>query len=71
MESFEAFFTKVGIIGNGLIGSAVFNDQYMFSQQGVDSSGISSSRYEEFDKDNPTGGSFIPNFLFDFSTGSG
>jgi hypothetical protein len=71
MESFEAFFTKVGIIGNGLIGSAVFNDQYMFSQQGVDSSGIPSSNYKEFNKDNPTEGNFTPNLLFDLSDGSG
>lgn len=33
-DSFEAIFAKIGIIKNGLIGSAVFNGDWMFSQQG-------------------------------------
>nr|DAI45515.1 MAG TPA: hypothetical protein [Bacteriophage sp.] len=32
MEHFEALFAEVGVIANGLIGSAVFNGDYMFSQ---------------------------------------
>lgn len=34
-DSFEAFYTKIGIIANGLIGSAVFNGDYMFSMTGL------------------------------------
>ena len=34
-ESFQALFANVGIIANGLIGSAVFNNEFMFSQQGA------------------------------------
>lgn len=35
-ESFKALYTSIGIIENGLVGSAVFNNEFMFSQQGVD-----------------------------------
>lgn len=35
-ESFEAIYSKVGIIANGLVGSAVFNNDFMFSQMGID-----------------------------------
>lgn len=34
-DSFEAVYAKIGIIANGLIGSAVFNGDYMFSMIGV------------------------------------
>ena len=33
-ESFKAIYASVGIIANGMIGSAVFNNEFMFSQQG-------------------------------------
>lgn len=83
LEAFEALYTKVGIIGNGLIGSAVFNDVYMFSQQGVDENGDVSTHYENFNKDSigtpiestdptkPGVRTFIPNMLFNFETGTG
>lgn len=83
LEAFEALYTKVGIIGNGLIGSAVFNDVYMFSQQGVDENGDVSTYYENFNKDSigtpiestdptkPGVRTFIPNMLFNFGTGAG
>lgn len=35
MESFEALYTKVGIIANGTVGDAVFNNEFMFSQGGI------------------------------------
>ncbi len=38
-ESFEALYTSIGIIANGLVGSAVFNNEFMFSQQGIDQDG--------------------------------
>lgn len=83
LEAFEALYTKVGIIGNGLIGSAVFNDVYMFSQQGVDENGDVSTHYENFNKDSigtpiestdptkPGVRTFIPNILFNLGTGAG
>lgn len=71
LDAFEALYTKIGIIANGLIGSAVFNGNYMFSQQGIDASGQISTQYQNFDPEIPTGGEFIPNILFDFRTGAG
>lgn len=71
LESFEAIYAKVGIIANGLVGSVVFNDQYMFSQQGVNSTGGTSSDFENFDPDVPIGGEFTPNILFDMQKGTG
>jgi hypothetical protein len=63
-DSFEAIYAKIGIIANGLIGSAVFNGDYMFSQQGVDASGIATSSYEKFGTDD-----FTPNYQVNFATG--
>lgn len=71
LDAFEALYTKIGIIANGLIGSAVFNGNYMFSQQGIDASGQTSTQYQNFDPGIPTGGEFTPNILFDFRTGAG
>ena len=69
LEAFEAVFAKVGIIANGLIGSAVFNNEFMFSQQGVDSEGRTSTKYELFDPETPIGGLFTPNILINMETG--
>ena len=71
LDAFEALYTKIGIIANGLIGSAVFNGNYMFSQQGIDASEQTSTQYQNFDPEIPTGGEFTPNMLFDFRTGAG
>ena len=71
LDAFEAIYAKVGIIANGLIGSAVFNGDYMFSQQGIDSSGQASTQYQNFNPETPTGGAFTPNILFNFRTGAG
>ena len=71
LDAFEALYTKIGIIANGLIGSAVFNGNYMFSQQGIDSSGQVSTQYQNFNPETPTGGVFTPNILFNFRTGAG
>lgn len=70
-KGFEAVYQKIGIMANGLIGSAVFNDQWMFSQQGIDADGDESTHFEYFNKDNPYNGDFIPNILFNFATGEG
>lgn len=63
-EGYEAIYTKIGIIANGLIGSAVFNGNYMFSQQGVDANGVMTTAYENFGTDN-----FTPNYQVNFATG--
>lgn len=72
-EQFEAVYAKVGIIANGLIGSAVFNGDYMFSQQGYTTltGTIVSTDYENFNPNNPfgEGNSFYPNVCFNFNTG--
>ena len=79
LDGFEALYTKVGIIANGLIGSAVFNGDYMFSQQGVDQNGTESDKYERFLQNYATGGTLVkpydkmaafkPNFCINFRTG--
>lgn len=79
---FDAIYTKVGIVSNGLIGSAVFNGDYMFSQQGllyIDGITVFSEDYESFDisvVDDIFDGkevvsAFVPNILFDLKTGRG
>jgi hypothetical protein len=66
-DGFEAIYTKIGIIANGLIGSAVFNGDYMFSQQG----GGTTGNFEDFNPDDPLNNSnkFIPNICINFNTG--
>lgn len=63
-EGYEAIYTKIGIIANGLIGSAVFNGNYMFSQQGIDANGVMTTAYKNFGTDN-----FTPNYQVNFATG--
>ena len=72
-EAFEAVYTKVGIIANGLIGSAVFNGDYMFSQQGINPSNnnIATTDYQNFNSSHIYDGTFTPNFLVNFATGAG
>ena len=71
-DGFNAVFAKVGIITNGLIGSAVFNGDWMFSQQGIDASGSFSIDYKNFDASNPflSTNSFRPNIAINFRTGA-
>lgn len=77
-EAFDAVYTKVGIIANGLIGEAVFNGDYAFSQKGIDRQGNESSDYQEFCHtpgdiyvNNPYDPTciFRPNWCVNFSTG--
>ena len=68
-DGFNAVYAKIGIIANGLIGSAVFNGDWMFSQQGLNSTGGTSSSYESFDGD-PINGVFRPNIAINFKTGA-
>lgn len=72
-EGYEAIHTKIAIIANGLIGSAVFNGNYMFSQQGVDANGLKTTAYENFNPNNPgaplNGKTFVPATLLDLKEG--
>lgn len=70
-DAFEAIYAKIGIIANGLIGSVVFNGDYMFSQNGITPGGIDSTSYELFDPTDPSGGVFIPNICLNFKKGEG
>ena len=67
-DGFNAIFAKIGIIANGLIGSAVFNGDWMFSQQGLDANNTFSQDYQNFNGD-PLNGTFRPNFAVNFRTG--
>nr|DAU07128.1 MAG TPA: hypothetical protein [Caudoviricetes sp.] len=58
MEKFEAVYAKLLIADNGTLGKFVFNGNYMFSQQGKDKSGNSSSDYENFNPNRPDSGDF-------------
>lgn len=69
MEKFEAVYAKLLIADNGTLGKFVFNGNYMFSQQGKDKSGNSSSDYENFNPDRPDSGDFQPNLYIDGLTG--
>lgn len=77
----DAVFAKVGVISNGLIGSAVFNGDYMFSQQGISSAnnidnegankGFGGFNPSECEGDNFDGlTTFKPNLLFNYKTGA-
>lgn len=52
-----------------LFSSAVFNGEYMFSQQGIDADGNESYEYEKFNPNNPQSSDFMPNLAFNFKTG--
>ena len=55
IEAFDAMYAEIGILGNALVGSAVFNGDYMFSQQGYmlkisdDMIRVDTTHYENFD----------------------
>lgn len=70
-DAFEAIYAKIGIIANGLIGSAVFNGDFMFSQQGINSSGGINTNYENFNYSDPfnPNNNFRPNICINFKTG--
>lgn len=65
-EAFKAIYVELLMARLGLIGKAVFFDEYMFSQHGKDSAGNPSTNYQGF-----ADGSFIPSILFNFMTGAG
>jgi hypothetical protein len=69
MEQFDAVYAKILIADNGTLGKFVFKGDYMFSQQGVNSSGSSTNAYENFNPSSPDSGSFSPNFYINGETG--
>lgn len=66
---FDNVFAKIALISNALIGSAVFNGDYMFSQSGTDNQGQPSTDYQNFNPSDPENGQFIPNFYVNLLTG--
>ena len=64
-DMLEAVYTKLLMTPNALLGSFVFNGDYMFSQYGKTQSGNSTNHYEEFGTDK-----FLPNFQLNGKTGS-
>ena len=71
MEAYDAIYANIGVIANGLIGSAVFNGNYMFSQQGITASGATTSAYENFNTSDPynSSNSFRPNLCLNLVSG--
>lgn len=73
MESFDAIYANIGVFGTTLVGSAVFWDEWVYSQQGTDVQGDASTAFERFDPTTPMGpdAEFTPNIAFNFKTGDG
>ena len=74
-DAFEAIYAKIGIIANGLIGSSVFNGDWMFSQYGINYTGTQTTAYENF---NPSwitltkftsSVKFVPKYAVNLKTG--
>ena len=57
---------KIRFNGMSFLGSAIFDGNYMFSQNGINESGMPDDNYQDFGTDG-----FIPNILLDFKTGKG
>lgn len=70
-EQFEAIYADIGMFRSALVGSAVFNGYYMFSQNGIDANGNLSNDYENFDKNDPYGdnATFKPAFCVNLKSG--
>lgn len=65
-ENFKAIYVELLMARLGLIGKAVFYDEFMFSQHGTDASGNPSTNYQGF-----ANGTFTPNILLNFMSGAG
>ena len=63
-QNWAILFTNAVIAKFGLVGAAVFINQYMISQYGIDSNGDPSNDYRDFG-----GIDFIPNIMLDFLSG--
>lgn len=73
IEGFDAVFTKILIASNGLVGSAVFNGDYLFSQTGYNptNNNAITTEYQNFNHDDVynTTNTFIPNICLNLRTG--
>lgn len=75
-DTLEAIYAKIAVVPNALIGSAVYNGDYMFSQQGTGSStNYADFKTTEAELWEQTGSidklqTFKPNILINFKTGS-
>lgn len=70
-DKFKVIFTDVLFSAFAKLGAAIFDDNYMFSQYGLDANDKDSKDYTSFDGD-PTahiGNRFAPNFCINFLTG--
>ena len=70
-NSFDAIYSNIGVFGQALVGSAVFYEEFIFSQQGIDGSGDVNYDYQNFDSSHIYDGNFCPNFLVNCATGEG
>lgn len=71
MQSFDAIYANIGVFGNALVGSAVFNGDYMFSQLGINKNDGASSSYQYFNASDPfnENNTFRPNWCVNLRTG--
>lgn len=68
-ENYKAVFVEILFAKFAMLGSAVFYEDFMFSQQGRDSAGNSTNNYQGFNPKNPEYGEFQPNIWLDFLKG--
>lgn len=70
-KSYDAIYANIAIVENGLIGSAVFNNEYMFSQQGINPAGGTTTAYQNFNHSDPynANNAFRPNWCVNLATG--
>ena len=73
MDKFSAVYTEILLANNALVGSAVFNGDYIFSQQGIDARGYPTygDEFKNFNHSDPYNESnaFRPNWCVDLKTG--
>lgn len=74
LQSFDAIYANIGVFGNALVGSAVFNGDYMFSQLGINKDNNISSSYQYFCDKNSSDpydldNTFRPNWCVNLRTG--
>lgn len=75
-DTLDAIYAKIAVVPNALIGSAVYNGDYMFSQQGTGLSDnyadfkITEAKLWENDGDSSHLETFKPNVLINFKTGA-
>ena len=73
-EMFEAVYAQIGVFNQALVGSAVFYEEFVFSQSGRNSKGDASTNYQLFNPDDPygqpNGEGFYPSICFNFVSGA-